>query len=224
MQLARRRRQRQPRKRPTPGSAGSYRKGIRRSPALLGLRACALSNLNLHHRFDRRANCETCRVTRSITRRNGDGLGALPWSAICGRASSSSGLLLLGGKRLYTRLTFRCPDRLDDDGLRSTGSEQVFDEIGDRERLWNAVRDFFGTYCAGLSTLSLFRSIFWKRMSDDDCERAASSEVFWSGRRDLNPRPLVPQTSALTGLRHAPTENGADYRDVPARVKQGNHA
>ena len=27
----------------------------------------------------------------------------------------------------------------------------------------------------------------------------------WSGRRDLNPRPLVPQTSALTGLRHAPT-------------------
>jgi hypothetical protein len=30
-------------------------------------------------------------------------------------------------------------------------------------------------------------------------------ERVWSGRRDLNPRPLVPQTSALTGLRHAPT-------------------
>ena len=29
----------------------------------------------------------------------------------------------------------------------------------------------------------------------------------WSERRDLNPRPLVPQTSALTGLRHAPTAN-----------------
>ena len=28
---------------------------------------------------------------------------------------------------------------------------------------------------------------------------------FWSERRDSNPRPLVPQTSALTGLRHAPT-------------------
>src|SRR5262245_6834297 len=27
----------------------------------------------------------------------------------------------------------------------------------------------------------------------------------WSGRRDLNPRPPVPQTGALTGLRHAPT-------------------
>ena len=28
---------------------------------------------------------------------------------------------------------------------------------------------------------------------------------YWSGRRDLNPRPLVSQTSALTGLRYAPT-------------------
>src|SRR5690606_32128559 len=27
----------------------------------------------------------------------------------------------------------------------------------------------------------------------------------WSGRRDLNPRPLPPQGSALTKLRHAPT-------------------
>jgi hypothetical protein len=32
---------------------------------------------------------------------------------------------------------------------------------------------------------------------------------FWSERRDLNSRPLVPQTSALTGLRYAP--NGGDY-------------
>ena len=29
--------------------------------------------------------------------------------------------------------------------------------------------------------------------------------IFWSGRRDLNSRPPVPQTGALTGLRHAPT-------------------
>ena len=29
--------------------------------------------------------------------------------------------------------------------------------------------------------------------------------VCWSGRRDLNSRPPVPQTGALTGLRHAPT-------------------
>ena len=29
--------------------------------------------------------------------------------------------------------------------------------------------------------------------------------IKWSERRDSNPRPLVPQTSALTGLRYAPT-------------------
>jgi hypothetical protein len=29
----------------------------------------------------------------------------------------------------------------------------------------------------------------------------------WSERRDLNPRPLVPQTSALTGLSHAPNDH-----------------
>ena len=28
---------------------------------------------------------------------------------------------------------------------------------------------------------------------------------FWSERRDLNSRPPVPQTGALTGLRYAPT-------------------
>jgi hypothetical protein len=28
--------------------------------------------------------------------------------------------------------------------------------------------------------------------------------IFWSEREDLNLRPLVSQTSALTGLRHAP--------------------
>jgi hypothetical protein len=27
---------------------------------------------------------------------------------------------------------------------------------------------------------------------------------FWSGRRDLNPRPSVPQTDTLTKLRHVP--------------------
>jgi hypothetical protein len=29
--------------------------------------------------------------------------------------------------------------------------------------------------------------------------------VIWSEWRDSNPRPLVPQTSALTGLRYTPT-------------------
>src|SRR5580692_1864568 len=48
----------------------------------------------------------------------------------------------------------------------------------------------------------------------------------WSGRRDLNSRPPVPQTGALTRLRHAPTygglsRRGADYRDAPARGQTG---
>ncbi len=36
------------------------------------------------------------------------------------------------------------------------------------------------------------------------CGGRAKSLKSWSERRDLNSRPLVPQTSALTGLRHAP--------------------
>ena len=40
----------------------------------------------------------------------------------------------------------------------------------------------------------------------------------WSERRDLNPRPLVPQTSALTGLRHAPT--GRAYKEAGAMAQQ----
>lgn len=36
----------------------------------------------------------------------------------------------------------------------------------------------------------------------------------WSGRRDLNPRPLAPQASALTRLRYAPTIFGkADQQE-----------
>jgi hypothetical protein len=45
--------------------------------------------------------------------------------------------------------------------------------------------------------------------SEDFSEIASSISIcdyliIWSERRDLNSRPLVSQTSALTGLRHAP--------------------
>ncbi len=43
------------------------------------------------------------------------------------------------------------------------------------------------------------------QFSEELAERAGAEGKVWSGRRDLNPRPLVSQTSALTGLRHAPT-------------------
>src|SRR3979411_897448 len=37
------------------------------------------------------------------------------------------------------------------------------------------------------------------------CKKSpAYAGLFWSEREDLNLRPLVSQTSALTGLRHAP--------------------
>ncbi len=40
----------------------------------------------------------------------------------------------------------------------------------------------------------------------------------WSEWRDSNPRPLVPQTSALTGLRYTPTF--ATYREGTARAQR----
>jgi hypothetical protein len=40
----------------------------------------------------------------------------------------------------------------------------------------------------------------------DSCGKSTGSAVCWSERRDLNSRPPVPQTGALTGLRYAPME------------------
>jgi hypothetical protein len=45
---------------------------------------------------------------------------------------------------------------------------------------------------------------------------AAVAGMEWSEREDLNLRPLVPQTSALTGLRYAPTwRGGLDHHCGP---------
>jgi hypothetical protein len=61
----------------------------------------------------------------------------------------------------------------------------------------------------------------------DDAESCYLLGGFWSGRRDLNPRPPVPQTGALTGLRHAPTDKTTiisahqgrnDIREMPATI------
>ena len=46
----------------------------------------------------------------------------------------------------------------------------------------------------------------------------------WSGRRDLNPRPLAPQASALAGLRYAPTEIRCEARKDTIQSNRGfNH-
>ena len=60
------------------------------------------------------------------------------------------------------------------------------------------------------------------------CKKSLFFGAVWSGRRDLNSRPLVPQTSALTGLRHAPTGTArtiglsatVDLISVSARMSQ----
>ena len=60
------------------------------------------------------------------------------------------------------------------------------------------------------------------------CKKFLFFGAVWSGRRDLNSRPLVPQTSALTGLRHAPTGTArtiglsatVDLISVSARMSQ----
>jgi hypothetical protein len=47
----------------------------------------------------------------------------------------------------------------------------------------------------------------------------------WSERRDLNSRPPVPQTGALTGLRYAPLpkpENLRLFKDVPLHARNRN--
>ena len=36
----------------------------------------------------------------------------------------------------------------------------------------------------------------------------AAGNITWSGRRDLNPGPSVPQTDTLTKLRHVPLRHG----------------
>ena len=49
---------------------------------------------------------------------------------------------------------------------------------------------------------------------------ADSSKREWSEWRDSNPRPLVPQTSALTGLRYTPTARLIEK--APAACNLGN--
>ncbi len=43
-------------------------------------------------------------------------------------------------------------------------------------------------------------------LKKDSRPKVVSPYLYWSGRRDLNPRPSDPQSDALAKLRHAPTE------------------
>jgi hypothetical protein len=46
--------------------------------------------------------------------------------------------------------------------------------------------------------------------------------VKWSEREDLNLRPLVSQTSALTGLRHAPSGRSLSFDPGFVQGAEGN--
>ena len=54
--------------------------------------------------------------------------------------------------------------------------------------------------------------------------RSANTEIQrekWSERGDLNSRPPVPQTGALTELRYAPTLETKHFRELAARTNSG---
>lgn len=64
----------------------------------------------------------------------------------------------------------------------------------------------FGTFCTESRIFRLFRAVLFR--FDEDRKRQNhfhNQSDKWSEWRDSNPRPLVPQTSALTGLRYTPT-------------------
>ncbi len=65
--------------------------------------------------------------------------------------------------------------------------------------------DFSGDFLPG--NPELFRFLFGFRAIAAVARNEKAPHLqgfFWSEREDLNLRPLVSQTSALTGLRHAP--------------------
>ena len=69
-----------------------------------------------------------------------------------------------------------------------------------KRRAGNAALKRRGFFCRARPK-TLARGPAWHSFAD----RRSANE--WSERRDLNPRPPVPQTGALTRLRHAPIPN-----------------
>ena len=67
------------------------------------------------------------------------------------------------------------------------------------------VGTFVGTVCRQFGTIALICSVFVPVTAKLGMQKALQLQgLSWSEREDLNLRPLVSQTSALTGLRHAP--------------------
>ena len=101
------------------------------------------------------------------------------------------------------------------------------DATDGRERCANA-EDYSGTFSGTLCTNSgLFAAICSVFVPHLDRRHIAKSlylqGVYWSERRDLNSRPPVPQTGALTGLRYAPMMR-PDYSEGPPEAQAGQQA
>ena len=79
---------------------------------------------------------------------------------------------------------------------------------------------FSGTLCTDSGVFAVICSVFVPRVDQRHItEGLCLLGFYWSERRDLNSRPPVPQTGALTGLRYAPTLK-IDY--IPPRRSCNN--
>ena len=79
---------------------------------------------------------------------------------------------------------------------------------------------FSGTLCTDSGVFPVICSVFVRRVDQRHItEGLCLLGFYWSERRDLNSRPPVPQTGALTGLRYAPTLK-IDY--IPPRRSCNN--
>ena len=91
--------------------------------------------------------------------------------------------------------------------LARTGGEHSSGLFRDFSRL-------FGTFGAVLFP-SRVRALSPSRSANTEIQR-----VKWSERGDLNSRPPVPQTGALTELRYAPSLKIKHFSTVPASTKR----
>jgi hypothetical protein len=123
--------------------------------------------------------------------------------------------IILRGARAYTDIAlttvqlFRRSSLANLTGTRRTDSEHTSGIFRDSLLPFRGIVVLLFLYCDSAN-------------KEGSTESADFQRVFWSERRDLNSRPPVPQTGALTGLRHAPMAAtiviGHIDRNIPPRI------
>ena len=132
-------------------------------------------------------------------------------------ASSSCANDEFGQSSLATRFQTRTPCLSETEAAHKGGSRTC--PIGGAKQRDSSYRhrDFRSAKLQRPSSESLIRgspgvpenALAWCKLTLLSLESKLYQDVRWSERRDSNPRPLVPQTSALTGLRYTPTPQRA---------------